>query len=52
MSRLSVRTEAWIVCTQVDAGELPALDGDSHLAAWFAREYEWPALYADEAGQG
>jgi hypothetical protein len=48
--KISIKTEAWIVCAQIDAGELPALD--EHLAAWFEQEYQWPALYADEGGQG
>ena len=50
--RHAIRTEAWIVCAQIDAGELPALDEGPNLMARFEREYEWPALYADEGGQG
>jgi hypothetical protein len=49
--RLSTKHEAWCVQQQVESGEI-ALDEDSHLAAWFAREYEVPALYTDEGGQG
>jgi hypothetical protein len=52
MAQLSVRTKTWIVDAQIDAGELPALDESPNLMAWFVREYEWPALYIDEGGQG
>jgi hypothetical protein len=48
----AIKHEAWIVRAQIDAGELPAFDEDSHLAAWFESEYEWPAMYIDEGGQG
>jgi hypothetical protein len=51
MERMCVRNEAWIVCAQIDAGELPALDESPNLMAWFIREYEWPALYVDEGVQ-
>jgi len=50
MGRLCVKTETWIVYAQIDAGELPPFD--ENLAAWFQQEYEWPALYAEEGGQG
>jgi hypothetical protein len=52
MNRSAIKTEAWVVRQQIELGDLPALDDDSHLARWFAREYEWPALYIDEGGQG
>ena len=48
--KTGIKTDAWIVCTQIDSGELPAFD--EHLAAWFKWEYEWPALYVDEIGEG
>ena len=38
--RHAIRTEAWIVCAQIDAGELPALDEGPNLMARFEREYE------------
>jgi hypothetical protein len=49
---MSTKTEAWIISAQIDAGELPAQDESPNLLAWFEREYEWPALYADQGGQG
>jgi hypothetical protein len=39
MERPCIRTEAWIVCVPIDAGELPALDESPNLMAWFEREY-------------
>lgn len=52
MTRLSLKTDTWITQQQIEAGEIPDLAGDTHLAAWFEWEYEWPARYADEGGQG
>jgi hypothetical protein len=52
MTTMAIKTESWITCAQIAAGELSALEEYSHLAAWFEREYEWPALYVDEGGQG
>jgi hypothetical protein len=46
------QNRGWIVGAQIDAGKLPTLDESPNLMAWFEREYQWPALYADEGGQG
>jgi hypothetical protein len=50
--RPGLKHETWIVVGQIELGNLPTMAGDSHLARWFEREYEWPALYIDEGGQG
>jgi hypothetical protein len=44
-----IKTEAWIAAAQMASGELPEFD--EHLAAWFEREYEWPALYVGDEGR-
>jgi hypothetical protein len=52
MTRMGIKTEAWVTRQGIEAGELPALVEYEHLAAWFEWEYEWPALYVDEGGLG
>jgi hypothetical protein len=52
MASPSVKTEDSIVLQQIETGERPALDDGSYLVAWFEQEYQRPALYIDEDGQG
>jgi len=51
MERPCVKTEAWNIRQQIEANQVEFEDS-VNFAAWFEWEYEWPALYADEGGQG
>lgn len=51
MARLYIKTEAWSIRQQIEANE-DAFEEQANFVAWFEWEYEWPALYADEGGQG
>jgi len=50
MERLCVKTEAWNIRQQIENAS--AFEGQPNFVAWFEWGYEWPALYADEGGQG
>ena len=51
MARLCIKTEAWSIRQQIEANQIAFVD-QVNFVAWFEWEYEWPALYADEGGQG
>ena len=51
MNRLCIKTEAWNIRQQIEDA-WSEFDDQPNFVAWFEWEYEWPALYIDEGGQG
>lgn len=54
MTRPGLKYESWVIERVMEdtAGSLArAHELHPNLAAWFEREYRWPALYVDEGGE-